>query len=435
MTIFSDANAMPRLGRGGVMGYATGSIGTGVFSTVPTVLLLYFCTEILRLPPGWAAAAVFLPKVWAIIWDPFVGAWSDRTRSRFGRRRPFMVVGAAGVGLCFAALFAPPAGLSTTLTFAWVAIAYFAMATAYSMFAVPYIALPAELTDGDRLRGNMVSARMVVAMLGVLLGAGIAPLIIAGFGGGRAGYAAMGAIVAACCVLAMIPPIRMLRKSDHPRLAVAKPIDLVAALKRAVRNRSFAGLASAYLLQITATGAVSAAAPYLVTRVWHRGEGDVGLALGAMIIVTAVSIPFWSWLGRRFGERPMLAAAGLVYAATAAGVGLAAERGADWPSVLLAFGLMGIPFAGLQVLPFTLLAHIAHATRKGDEVTSEGTMTGLWTAGEKLGLGLGPAAAGIALSFAGGKAESLTVFMLIVPAGLMLLSLPLVLRRERIILS
>src|SRR5258708_39871365 len=98
--------AAMRLSYPRLTGYALGAFGTGVFSTVPTVLLLYFCTETLAMPPALAAAAVFLPKLWAVVWDPMVGIWSDRTRTRIGRRRPFLLAGGAGVSLAFLALFA-----------------------------------------------------------------------------------------------------------------------------------------------------------------------------------------------------------------------------------------------------------------------------------------------------------------------------------------
>ena len=96
------------LTRGASAAYAAGSFGTGVFSTVPTVILLYFCTEILALPAAWATVIVFVPKIWSMIWDPWVGAWSDRTVTRIGRRRPFMIVGTLGMPLAFVAMFSPP---------------------------------------------------------------------------------------------------------------------------------------------------------------------------------------------------------------------------------------------------------------------------------------------------------------------------------------
>src|SRR5580693_975588 len=101
-------SAMTRITRLNVVSYSLGSFGTGVFSTVPAVLLLYYCTNIVHLPALWAAAIVFVPKVWAILWDPLVGAWSDRASGPFGRRRPFLAVGAAGVAAAFFALFSPP---------------------------------------------------------------------------------------------------------------------------------------------------------------------------------------------------------------------------------------------------------------------------------------------------------------------------------------
>src|ERR1700743_1937033 len=89
--------------------FAMGSLGTGVFTTVPSVLLLYYCTEVVHITAAWAAVVVFVPKVWGIVWDPLVGNWSDNTQSRFGRRRPFLVAGAIGVAVSFLLLFSTPA--------------------------------------------------------------------------------------------------------------------------------------------------------------------------------------------------------------------------------------------------------------------------------------------------------------------------------------
>lgn len=137
--------------RGASAAYAAGSFGTGVFSTVPTVILLYFCTEILGLPVMWATAIVFVPKLWSILWDPMVGAWSDRTITNIGRRRPFMIAGVIGMPLAFVATFSPPA-LDPFATALWVGITYFLLATLYSLFAVPYVAIPAELIDDSDSR-------------------------------------------------------------------------------------------------------------------------------------------------------------------------------------------------------------------------------------------------------------------------------------------
>ncbi len=98
---------------------------------------------------AWATVIVFVPKLWSMLWDPWVGAWSDRTITRIGRRRPFMIVGSLGMPLAFVAMFSPPS-LDTFATGVWVGVTYFLLATLYSLFAVPYVAIPAELDRRQR---------------------------------------------------------------------------------------------------------------------------------------------------------------------------------------------------------------------------------------------------------------------------------------------
>lgn len=411
-----------RLSRPAVLAYAAGSFGTGVFSTVPTVLLLYFCTEVLGIAAGWAAALVFAPKVWAIVWDPFVGAWSDRTTTRFGRRRPFLAAGALGVALAFVAVFTPPP-LGATGLLLWTGLSYFALATLYSLFAVPYVALPAEIGEDAPARARLVAWRMGVAMIGVMAGAGVAPLIVQAAGGGRPGYGVMSVAIAIGCALAMSGPILMLRGRDAgaPRAAGGGP-GLWSQLARALRHRGFRLLALSYVLQLTAVGVVSAAIPYLVTKAFGRTEGEIGLAMIAMLGATTLAVPAWAFIGGRIGETRALSGAVLLFAVSAAALGWAASVQLAWPLALPLFALAGLPFAGMQVLPYTLVAHLIHAEAGGSG--DEGVFTGVWTAMEKLGLALGPGLVGVALQLVRGDIRGLAHVAAIAPGVMALASLP-----------
>ncbi|UTP38309.1 MFS transporter [Phenylobacterium sp. LH3H17] len=414
---------MKAIGAAASAAYASGSFGTGVFSTVPTVLLLYFCTETLKIPPGWAAAIVFIPKAWAIFWDPLVGSWSDGSVSPLGRRRPFLAVGAIGVVVAFVALFTPPV-LPGWGEVAWVGCCYFALAALYSIFAVPYIAIPAEIGEDEASRARLVAWRIVVAMVGVLAGASAAPLIVEAGGGGRAGYAVMALVIAAACGLAMAPPFLMMAGRDQPRerpsVSVRRP-GLTAQMKAALQNSRFRNLLAAYVLQLTAVGLVTSAAPYLVVAIFSRPEGDTGLAMGAMLLATIVSVPFWTALARRIGEARAYVGATLAFGLVTALLGVGALAGAPWGGELVAFALIGLPFGGLQVLPFTLVAHLIH----GDAgAQAEATFTGVWTSGEKLGLAFGPALTGLALASAGGHMTvAVVIFLTVAPGALCLVSL------------
>ena len=414
-----------------LVGYALGAFGTGVFSTVPTVLLLYFCTETLRISPVLAGLAVFLPKAWALVWDPFVGVWSDRTRTRIGRRRPFMLAGAIGVSLAFVALFSWPYPRGFP-AFVLVSLIYFALANAYSLFAVPFVALPAEISPDADERERVTAWRIGFAMVGVLIGAGLAPVLVKSGGGGRAGYGFMALIVAALCGSGMLSSF--FATPSVTGASEPEPWRLRDALPALFADRPFLKLIAAYVLQLAGVGLISAITPYWIVDVARRSEGQVGLVLGLLLIVTILATPVWALVIRRIGARTAIAASAFLYGlATLCFLALPPH-----PSAALTFAVyvaIGIPFAGIQLGPFALAAHLIHASTLATGIRREGLFTGLWTAGEKLGLALGPGVAGVGLTLVGfhsGAASQapaalhgVTVLMAVGPAVLLWLSLPL----------
>jgi glycoside/pentoside/hexuronide:cation symporter, GPH family len=414
---------------GDTLGYAMGSFGTGIFSTVPAVLLLYFCTETLKISGAVAGALILLPKVWSIVWDPFVGTWSDRSANPWGRRRPFMAAGIIGMVMAFVALFNVP-NMALDATTAWVGVAYFALATLYSLFAVPYIAVPAQVSTDQSTLASLVSWRMVFVMVGILIGAAGAPMLVEVGGGGRGGYGFMGWVIGAMCLIIMALPFIMLRGRDGPAdLGTERDHknNLLVDMKEVLENHRFRRLALAYLAQAIAFGAVSAALPYVITKGLGRNDGDIGTALGVYLLATLIAVPFWSWAGKCYGLNRVLNWASLSYGVSVVAIGALVLTHADWSTALLVLAVTGIPFAGLQVLPFTLVGEVIRAEARD----SEGRYTGVWTAVEKLGLSIGPALVGITLSLSSGAvALGIGLFVCFVPPLLCLLSLLFVTARD-----
>jgi len=419
-----------------LVGYALGAFGTGVFATVPTVLLLYFCTEILGIPAALAAAAVFLPKLCAIAWDPLVGAWSDRTRSRIGRRRPFLLFGGIGVALSFLALFAWPYPQGSA-AFPWVAGFYFLLANCYSLFAVPFIAIPAEISEDAGERERVVAWRIGFGMIGTLIGAGLAPILVGIGGGGRDGYAFMAMLIAAICCAGILSAFFSAPSTSG--VTPARPGALRDEIPVLLADRPFRWLVIAYVLQLTGMGMISALTPYWIVHVAGRSEDSVGTALGLMLIATIVSTPLWAWAVRRYGANATIAAAASLCGIATLGF-LAIPATPAAPGLLL-YILIGIPFAGIQVGPFALAAHLTHASTQASGMRIEGLFTGAWTASEKLGLALGPAMAGLGLSLVGFRSgatvqsatalHGLTLALAIGPTLFLWASLPLLRIRPR----
>ena len=406
MQVSTKSDAAGHLPLAAIIGISAGSFGAGVFSTVPTVLLLYYCTEILTIGPAVAAAIVFIPKAWAIVWDPVVGNLSDGIRPPGRRRTPFILAGAIGVALTFALLFNAPGGSSAT-TIIYVALMYFAMASAYSVFAVPYLAIPAEISSIAAVRERLMVWRMGFAMTGVLTGAGIAPHLVAMTGGGRQGYGVMALIVAASCGVAMLVTyFTVHRHHVRDQHTAASDKDVRRTLAMVVGNREYVRLWFAYLLAMSGASMLLAMVPYFVTYILGNSESVAGTMLLILFAGTVVALPFWSRLLRAWGGWQAFAIAVVAYMALTGGFMLVPSS-VDIMHVAILFLTLGVPFAGLQLLPFTLLAHIAHASAEDGERV-EGVYTGIWTAGEKLALAIGPAAAALGLAvfgFVSGAAE------------------------------
>lgn len=194
---------LTRLRRSEVVGYAMGSVGTGAFSTVPGLLLAYYLTDSLGVAAGLAALVVAVPKLWDVLVLPVVGGLSDKAMLRVGSRRPFLLVGGITLPVCFVAMFSVPSGSSPGVAAVWVLVSFTAAATAFAVFQVPYIAMPAEITDDVEERTTLMSWRVVFLSIAILLAGAGAPLIRDGVGG-AAGYVAMAVAVALLIAVGML---------------------------------------------------------------------------------------------------------------------------------------------------------------------------------------------------------------------------------------
>lgn len=125
------------LKRATVAGYAVGSLGTGGFATLPGLVLVYYLTDTLGVAALLAGLLVTLAKIWDVVIDPVIGAWSDRLLARTGSRRRFMLIGACTLPAFFLLTFATPSGLPPLAAGAWVLVFFLLTATAFSLFQVP----------------------------------------------------------------------------------------------------------------------------------------------------------------------------------------------------------------------------------------------------------------------------------------------------------
>ncbi len=408
--------------------YAGGSLVTGMFSSIPTVLLLYFCTDILHIPAGLAGLIIIVPKFWTIIWDPLVGSWSDCSTSALGRRRPFLAMGGLGVAIFAVVLFSPPSLPLGQLVY-WMLGANLLFVSSYALFAVPYVALPAEVAADEPSRARMVSWRMTMAMAGTLLGVGAVPWLVELLGGGRVGYGKVSLLLGAVFVAAAAGPFAMMRGRESPPEKTRNQfVGPIATLLHVVASRRFVILALSYLSAAIAIGALTSAIPYIVTRVLGRGPGEIGTALLAVVAPLVIAVPLWSAVAKRVGQRVtmLLCVLGLGMCCTL--VALFAWFAVAWPLLLGVLTLSGVMFAGMQTMMFTAAADAIHQAHV-DSGSGEASFSGVWSACEKIGLASGPMLTALCLTVAASNVSlGLCLYLAILPLSLLVVSATLYVR-------
>ncbi|MGH3391917.1 MAG: MFS transporter [Actinomadura sp.] len=381
------------------VGYGLGSFCSGTFSTVPGLLLLYYLTNVLAVPAAVAGIVIFLPKAWDLVINPYVGRRSDRTVSRFGPRRPWLLAGAATLPLTFVLTFAGPPlrGGSAAL---YVGVCFFLAATAFALFEVPYKAMPAEMTDDYHAQSDLLTWRMIFLGLAILVSGGLAPAIANSQGGvGTAeGYRLMGLAIACVLLAALIATFLGTARAPHLARAAAEPTPLRSQLAAARANRSFMTLLCLSCAQMVGAGMMLAGAPYFATYTLHDSAAVTTLFL-ALVGPLVVTMPLWVRLARRFDKRGAMQVASTLFLIGALSLSLAPLLGSAYAHLCVV--VVGIGYAGLQLLQFSMLADTLIADELRSGIRRSGVFTGLWTAAETVMFAFGALLLGWLLSLAG----------------------------------
>lgn len=429
-----------KIGLGTRVGYGVGAIGTGVYATVPGLLLLYYMTDTLGIAAALAGIGIFIPKLWDVLTDPLMGSISDRTRTRWGRRRPYLLAGGLALPLLFVLLFSSPE-LEPIWAFAWVFVTYVLAATAFTVFSVPYTAMPAEMSEDYDEVTSLMGWRVALLTIGVLVSGAAAPQLIELGGGGRAGYQVMAMGLAVVMMASLLGTFFGTRKAPaRPRLDQTPPFR--EQLRAALEVRPFRVLIGGYALQLIGVGVILATVPYFVRYLLHGNDGTVTIMFVALVGPAFATMPIWVRISRLIGKlRAYLISTALL------GLGAASLWLADPARLGLVYAqvaVMGVGWAGTQLFPFSMLPDTMAADRHASGQRREGVFTGLWMAVDKGAMATGALLAGLALDL-GGFVESrggqlveqpgtaltaIAVSTALLPAVFLLISLPILRRYE-----
>lgn len=390
--------------------------------------LLFFYTDVLGIAPYIMNTALMISQFWDVVNDPLAGHLTDNTRSRWGRRRIYLRIGAVPLGVSCALLWWAPAALAEWKLFLWILFSYLLFDTFFTLTLVALNSLVAALSTDYDERSTLAAWTSIGALVGYFLGAAGVPAVAHWWGNARAGFAGAGVALGLLATVGMLtagfllhdPPVHTPREKTEWR-----------TLLLPLRNRPFRWVLAGASIARLAFTFMTAALPYFVVH-WLKDPGGVPKAMGFVMGMVGLFIPFWRWMIGRWDKGRAYALGLAVTGVAMASLWLAPEGGgaAAWISL----SVVGFGLASHWVAPSALLPDAIDWDEHHSGSRRDGIHFGLFGLLDKIARTLGVLLLGWGLAAVGYKggapsAEAMTGFralfgpgmglLLMVAAGLM----------------
>ncbi len=423
-----------RLTLGTKVRYGLADLGFALMTSAMQFFLLFYYTDVAGINPALAGVALLVGKLaWDAINDPLFGYWSDRTRSRFGRRRIWMLIGAVPLGIAAWIMFSLPKGLTGAPAFLAVLLSFWLVDTFHTMTTTPYYALTPELTRDYSERASLTSIRMVYSVVGYILGAAVTTLLAGIFHGAglnlQQAWSATGAVFGGIVITTTL--VTTLSVRERPEVA-GEPSQLppVKALLTSFRNRPFIILMIAQFLSSFSFTVLTALVPYFIQ--YQLGMGDqVSFVLLVMLVMIGLFLIPAKKVSDRINKGPAYAL-GLAIASVAIITTFFFPSGPT-NLIYVVAAIAGMGFSSQWVFPWSMLPDVVEYDEKMTGERREGVYYGLWAFLSKFTSALGVAVSGWALDWFGYVPNveqtaralfGIRLFFAVVPAVVVLISLP-----------
>ncbi len=346
------------------------ALGTALISGTYGALLPIFYQDYLGMASGWFSLASVIYAVWNALNDPLFGYITDRTRSKHGRRIPYMRFTAPFLALTFILVWLAPSRVGDTALFWWMLVTMLLFDTAYTIIGLVYSALLPEVTESESERNGLQISSSLFSLLGTLLGF-LIPDFFRPKAGGDVTFLPLQISMVVMAVFAMLLIIATTLKVKE-RLEftqVDQPIPLKEAMRFTFANRSFLVLVAAnfmsILMQSLLLGMIFYVADYVM-------QVDTMLLLAALFIPLIIGVPLTTLIRARVG----VVRAQQILLLTA-GVGLIASTLVPAELIPVCVALAGFGLAGPQTLTNVLFAQVADEDEVRTGVRREGAFFGV----------------------------------------------------------
>ena len=340
-------------------------------------------------------------KLWDAVTDPMVGALSDRTRTRWGRRKPWIFAGAILLFFCMLFMFRDPGIRDQGRLFLWATFAYCLLNTAYTFVSIPYGALTPELTTDYHERSVLNGYRMISAVLGTFIGAAAVLPLVGLFADPARGWLVMAAATGGLMTATALVTVATVREPGASGGEASKAEDAgsIPATLDVLRRRPFLLALIPWALHITGVTVVQTSLVYYFQYVYRDRDAFLP-ALVLLLSFALFFIPVWIRVSRNLGKKNTYNLGMTLFAASVIVFFFFGVRFGP----VFAYGVMafaGIGFAVQYAMPFAILPDVTEYDYAETGLRREGIYYGLWTFASKVGQAFAVAMSGWALSLSG----------------------------------
>lgn len=379
-------------------GFGVCDLGGNLFFTAMGFWSLNYLTDTVALSAAAAGLAIMIGKFWDAVTDPMMGYISDRTRTKMGRRRPYILFGAIPLGISMWYFFTNPHIANPVLLTVWATIALCALNTFYTIVNIPYSALTPELTQDYNERTSLNSFRFGFAVIGTILGAAIVLPIVNLFPERSRGFSAAGLVMGVAMLVTALITFFSVREPDHSKEDLPTEGFFETYLS-VFKNRAYVILLFTYALNVLALNFLQGILVYYFKYIYFA-ENLTTIAMVILLVVAMLCIPLSVPISKRIGKK-LTYQLGFVILATVCAVLYLFGHVLGIQFFFAMMFLAGIGLGLAYVAPWAMIPDTIEwdAVRSGRR--KEGAYYGMWTFMSKSGQALSIGLSGLILSASG----------------------------------